>query len=77
MVYEQVTMCWFRLSHFFTESSVINKWTLMRCQTGNISFQSVLVANVIFAWPYFEVVDIAKYGLDLESTSEFINSHVL
>ena len=34
----------------------------MRFHTGNISFGSVLFANVVFEWHDSAVVDILKYG---------------
>ena len=48
----------------------------MRWQTGNISFRTVLFANVMFSWYDSDVVDIPKYGLDLESASECIIRHI-
>ena len=47
----------------------------MKCHTGNISFGSVIFANVIFERHDSAVVDIPKYGQDLQSAAEFINRH--
>ena len=49
----------------------------MKCHTGNISFRSVIYANVIFERHDSAVVDIPKHGQDLQSAAEFINRHVV